>query len=92
MTKGVSFRALLRLNMYLKNATSKYVATKSKTFNPVEIDTFLTDCMSSEEQELHHMGVTIALMYYGLVRVSDLLKLEHEDVQVRLVDVWLTNK
>ena len=66
----------------LKQTTSKYVATKSKVLLPEEIDMLLKFCAKSSFHEDTLMGVTLCLQYYGLLRNSDVLRIEINDVSI----------
>ena len=78
---GIKLNKLLKLNRYLKAVTSSYVCKKSKVFSAEEIDNLLNFCMESEDPFHTTIGVGVSLMYYGLLRCSDVLKIRYADVQ-----------
>ena len=79
-TYGFKLNGLLKLNRYLKAMTSTYVCKKSRVFSPEEMDRLLMCCQESNEHEMTLLGVGAALMYYGLLRISDVKKVKIEDV------------
>ena len=56
------------------------MASKSKTFTPEELDTVLMYCTNSDVEGDHLLGVGVALLYHGLLRISDVLKVQMENV------------
>ena len=81
-THGTNLKNYSRLQRYMKAQSSKYVCAKSKTFSAEELDAVLTFCQDSEDPKHHLLGVGVALMYYGLLRVSDVLKVQVQNVSV----------
>ena len=79
---GKNLKSYPRLNKYLKGATEKYVATKSKVFSPEQMDAILSFCALSDQPDHHLLGVAVAIMYYGLLRISDLMNVNVEDVKM----------
>ena len=79
---GKNLKNFPRLSKYLKGATEKYVAKKSKVFSPEQMDAILAFCSASDNHEHHLLGVGVAIMYYGLLRISDLLKVNVENVSI----------
>ena len=79
---GFKLNGLLKLNRYLKAVTSSYVCKKSKVFSPEEIDALLLFCQESHDTEYTFLGVGVALMYYGLLRKSDVNKITIGDVSM----------
>jgi len=79
-TYGFKLNSLLKVNRYLKAATSSYVCKKSKVFSPEEIDALLMFSQKSTGPEYTFLGVGVALMYYSLLRKSNGNKIRIEDV------------
>ena len=77
---GFKLDRMYRLQRFLKLNTSTYVCKKSKVFTSDQMDIVLKYCMSSKNEQDTLMGVGIALMYYGLLRVCDAKKIELKDV------------
>ncbi len=80
MNHGYKLNNCLRINRFLKLTTSTYVANKSKVLSADEIDILLKFCMKSTFHEDTLLGVCLALQYYGLLRVADVLKVQVKDV------------
>ena len=79
---GKDLKHLPRLTRYLKQETHRYVAKQSKVFKPEEIHTVLMFCVNSKDPQHTLLGITVSLMYYGLLRSTDVLKINLEDVTV----------
>ena len=79
---GKNLREMPRLTKYLKKETHLYVAKQSLVFKPDEIHSVLIHCVNSKDPHYTHMGVTIALMYYGLLRSTDVLQVKCNDVSI----------
>ena len=84
--KGVNLKALPRLTKFLKNVTHTYVSKKSKVFSPKQIHQVLSYCQDSLDPKDTLMGVTVSLMYYGLLRCVDVLNLKCSDVEMTVSD------
>ena len=59
-----------------------YVATKSATFTPEVIHKVLSTLQDSSDDKLTLYGVAIALLYYGLLRCSEVKIIKVKVVQV----------
>ena len=79
---GIKLNSMPRLNKYLKLITSHYVSKKSKIFNKEEVHRVLMFAMESGNPEDTLMGKGVSLMYYGLLRMIDVLNVEVEDVKI----------
>lgn len=77
---GCDLKTFPKLARYLKAQSSSYVSNKSKTFTAEEIDAVLMYCIESADEGDHLLGVGVALLYYGLLRISDVLKVQVENV------------
>ena len=77
---GFKLNIMLRLQRFLKVNMSTYVCKKSKVFISEQIDTVLKVCAESTDKKDQLVGVAIALMYYGLLRVCDSTKIQKADV------------
>ena len=77
---GYKLNKMLRLQRYLKHNTSTYVCKKSKVFTSEQIDQILKHSSESHDPKEILTGVGISLMYYGLLRVCDSLKIQKKDV------------
>ena len=82
MNHGFRINSCLRVNKFLKQATSRYVGKKSKVLNADEVDILLKFCQKSQYHEDTLMGVCLALQYYGLLRNSDVIKIAVENVKI----------
>ena len=80
VTYGKNLKNLSRLQMYLKIQSQRYVSTKSKVFSPEQIHTVLMHCLESQCPEFLLVGVGVSLLYFGLLRSRDVLKVTVEDV------------
>ena len=78
----VNLKSLHRLHKYLKQQTQLYVATKSKTFSTKEIDTILMYLQDKKEPKETLQGVAIALLYFGLLRSTEVQMIQMDDVKV----------
>ena len=72
----MNLKTFTQLQRYLKPQPKNYVWSKSKTFTAEQIDTVLKYCMDSEDPSDHLLGVGVALMYYSLLRISNVLKVQ----------------
>ena len=72
----------LRLTRYLKQETHCYVAKQLKVFKPEQIHTVLMFCVNSKDPQDTLLGIAVSLMYYGLLRSTDVLKINLEDVRL----------
>ena len=79
---GVNLKGLLKLHEYLKQQMQLYVATKSKTFRTKEIYPILTSFQEKNEIKATLLGVAIALLYYSLLRATEVQIIQMEYVQV----------
>ena len=79
---GKDLKQLPRLSKYLKRETHLYVAKQSKVFKPEEIHKVLLHCQQSSSPKDTLMGVIISLMYYGLLRCTDVLRINVQDVSI----------
>jgi len=79
---GYKLDVCLRVNKYLKQTTSTYVTKKSKVLTATQVDYLLKYSTQSSNHEDTLMGVCTALQYYGLLRISDTLKVTVGDVEV----------
>ena len=77
---GFKLDTMFRLQRFLKLNTSTYVCKKSKVFSSEQMDIVLKYCMASRKESDNLLGVGIALMYYGLLRVCDAKKIQLQDV------------
>ena len=84
--KGENLKNLPRLTKYLKNVTHTYVSKKSKVFSPKQIHRVLIHCQDSQDPKETLMGVTVSLMYYGLLRCVDVLNVRMCDVEMTVSD------
>ena len=77
---GINLNGLPRLKKFLKNQASKYVAKKSATFSPEEIEKILLHLQEniSPKNTLH--GVGISLLYFGLLRANEVREIVVTDV------------
>ena len=77
---GINLNRLPRLKKFLKNQASKYVAKKSATFSPKEIEKILLHLQEniSPKKTLH--GVGISLLYFGLLRANEVRDIVVTDV------------
>lgn len=80
-THNINLKTFPRLTKYLKNITSKHVSKKSMTLDSKQVDMVISTCMDSDDPYMHLMGVCIVLLYFGLLRCSDALKVNLEDVR-----------
>ena len=51
------------------------------TLDSKQVDMVISTCMDSDDPYMHLMGVCIVLLYFGLLRCSDALKVTLEDVR-----------
>jgi len=79
---GRNLKEFPRLTKFLKNKTHRYVTTKSKVLTPEEVQEGLMTCMNSKDEMKTHLGVSVAFLYFGLLRSCDLLKVQMNDVSV----------
>ena len=79
---GVNLKGLPRLHKYFKQQMQLYVATKSKTFSAKEIDTILMYLQDKKEPKETLQGVAIALLYFGLLRCTEVQMIQMDDVKV----------
>ena len=77
---GLNLKGLPRLKKYLKQKTSKYVAKKSATFTPEEINEVLMNLQEKKTPNAILHGVAIALLYFGLLRGCEARQVKVEDV------------
>ena len=70
-----------RLNKCLKQITSHHVAKKSKVFTKNEVHRVLIFAQESSNPEDTLMGIGEILMYYGLLRMINVLNVEVKDVE-----------
>ena len=71
---------LLALNRFLKANTSTYVCRKSAVFTAEQVDQLLKFCQDSNDPSHTLLGVGVALLYYGLLRICEVTKIKEEDV------------
>ena len=82
-TYGCTMKSLARLNKYLKTETSDYVVKKSKTFSAEQIHEVIRQCMcSTNDPKKTLIGICIAIMYYGLLRMNEAYLIQVEDVRI----------
>jgi len=79
---GTNLKEFPRLTKFLKNKTHRYVSTKSKVLTPEEVQEGLMVCMQSKDKSKTHLCVTVAFLYFGLLRSCDLLKVQMNDVSL----------
>ena len=53
-----------------------------KVLTPEEVQEGLMACMNSKDEMKTHLGVSVAFLYFGLLRSCDLLKVQMNDVSV----------
>ena len=80
---GLDLKSLPRLRKFLKQQTSKYVAKKSSTFDPEEIQELLMKLQDKPTTRATLHGVAIALLYFGLLRGSEVKEITVRDVIVK---------
>ena len=79
---GIKLNTMPRLTKYLKLITSHHVTKKSKVFNKDAIHRVLMFAQESGNPEDTLMGIGVSLMYYGLLRMIDVLNVTIDDVKV----------
>ena len=79
---GKNLKHLSRFCKHLKQVTQLYVATKSATFTPEEIHKVLHSLQDSSDEKMTLCRVAIALLYYGLLRCSEVRKIRIKDIQI----------
>ena len=79
---GKNLKNLPRLHKHLKQVTQHYVATKSATFTPEEVDKVLHTMQDSSDMKMTLYGVAIVLLYYGLLRCNEVRMIKVKDVKV----------
>ena len=79
---GKNLKHLPRLHRHLKQVTQLYVATKSATFTPEEIHKVLHTLQDSPDEKLSFYGLAIALLYYNLLRCSEVRMIRVKYVQI----------
>ena len=77
---GVILKGLPRLKKFLNLQASKYVAKKSDTFSPQEIEQVLLYLQEKNCPEHTLYSIAISLLYFGLLRASEVREVEHDDV------------
>ena len=76
----MNLKTFPRLTRYLKQQTHQYVAKKSATFTPQQMETYLMICQTSSDPGYTLRGVISAMLYYGLMRCTEILYVEMQDV------------
>ena len=79
---GEKLNKVIALQRFLKQLTSRYVCKKSNIFSAKQIHQVMEFALKSEKKEDMLMGVGVALLYYGLMRCSDVLNIQIQDVSV----------
>ena len=69
-----------RVRDYMKAKTLMYVAKKAATFTAEEIDDALTHYTLSDDHHDRLAAMHIILSYFGLLRLSDVLKVQKKDL------------
>ena len=83
---GINLNALPRLKKYLKHISSKYVAKKSATFAPEEIEKILMHLQENVTPKNTLHGIAISLLYFGLLRGSEVQKIVVTDITIMKTD------
>ena len=76
----LKYKPLLR--KALKFKTDRWVAKKAEVFSPEDVHKAITHFGASKDPKDRLRAVTILLLYYGLLRVDDVLKIELEDIKM----------
>ena len=85
----VNLIELSRLHKYLKQQTQLHVAKKSKTSSAKDIDTILVILHEKKnDQKAILKGVAVALLYYGLLRATEVPMVEMEDIKIETIGVY----
>jgi len=81
---GKNLNSFARLSRFLKQKTYTYVTKKSKVLSPEQMEKGLKMCMNNKgnDHNLTHLGVTVSILYFGLLRCCDATKLELDDVTI----------
>ena len=79
---GINLNTLPRLKKFLKHVASKYVAKKSATFSPEEIEKILLYLQENVTPKNTLHGVAISLLYFGLLRGNEVRAIVVSDVTI----------
>ena len=80
MNKKVNLNSWPRLRLVLKNFSEMYVAKKASTFTAKQVEKAIRTYEKAKDPRDYLKGVVIMLSYFGLLRMSDLLKVQKRDV------------
>ena len=80
MNKKVNLNSWPRLRLVLKNFSEMYVAKKASTFTAKQVEKAIRTYEQAKDPRDYLKGVVIMLSYFGLLRMSDLLKVQKRDV------------
>ena len=76
----MNLKGLSRLHKYLKQQKQLYVTTKLKTFRAKEIDIILKTFQEKNEPKATLQQVAIALLYYDLLRATEVQMIQMDNV------------